>query len=99
MRRRRGCYCGARGGARESTKRVMLRRASALSVFWCGGVNVCKGGDGEETKSGNWRFAAEQGSQMAWFATTDVKVVCDLAPTRGSQKSETEKADGNATKK
>jgi hypothetical protein len=50
-------------------------------------------------RSDNWRLAAVQGSQMTWPATTDVEVLCDSPPTRGSQEAEAKKVNENATKK
>ena len=83
MRRRRGCYVCARGGARGSAKRGgggALRRVAKLKKMCCC-VEQCRFRKNQVTRRDsvarhatfdNWRLAVEQGSQMAWPVTADM---------------------------
>jgi hypothetical protein len=76
MRRRRGCYVCARGGARGSAKRggggALVRVARLQKACCCAEQRRFRKDQVTRRDSvarratfDNWRFAAEQGSQMA----------------------------------
>jgi hypothetical protein len=110
--KRYGCYVSARGGARLGVCRGQARRrrrftssrevsenlSAARSII--GPVKIrWRGSVTRRATSDNWRLAAEKGLRTTLPATTDVNVVCDSQPTRGSQEAGAEKVHENTTKK